>query len=430
MSNIFESIEGGSVATFLSGDSTPAPVEDLPVEQALPESADTHQVETPAPSQTDATIETPETKPEEATKDTEESSVKESESSDTPQPKEELTGPKALRTAYESLKAEVAPLEPYKDFMKSVVEQEISPVMLQEAKSMFDSFLALEQDSEANATAFLTSLYELSPSAFQKAMVTLVDDNKEYVAKRLGLEAQAETSATVDEEVPVPEFDPETGEPLSEEVRNLIRAANERVKSFNEKERQRAEADKLAADKAAQELAEKQAAEIDKAIDSFRSERLKSIDRTIDNITGLKELPNDTDKVKADKEKLRSIIKGAAISSFGNDSKARTFYQSAVERIAEGKSKLADGLAFNIENAMGSHAKEVAEFLSDLFSRAYKNETAQVQQAATGSRPEVSDSGASVSSGVIDTSKMAPFSDESLRARLANLEASGRFSKR
>lgn len=435
MSVDFSSIEGGSVASFLSGDgalSTDAPVE-TPAEQAPAAGADTHQVETPAPVAADATIETPETE----TK-TEEGTEESSEKSDSPDAQvkaEELKGPKALRDAYDSLKAEVAPLEPYKDFMKTVVEQEISPVMLQEGKALLDSFLSLEEGEEidaAKAQPFLSNLYQLSPTAFQRAMLSLIDDNKDFVAKRLGMESkpEANASAEVDEEIPVPEFDPVSGEPLSEDVRNLIRAANERMKSFNEKEKERTESERAALAAQAEKQAEEEAARIDASITSYRNDRLKVIDSTIEKNLGLKDLPTDKPELKADKAMARELIKQAAVSSFGADPKASKFYKDAIDKIAEGKTKLADGLAFNIEREMGAHAEKVAEFVSKLLAKAYQAEKAQVQKAATGDRPEVSENGASASTAAVDTSNMAPFSAESIAARLANLEASGRLPRR
>jgi hypothetical protein len=437
MSVDFSEIEGGSVAAFLSGDgSLPTPGVEAAPEQAPAEGADSHQVEIdPATSQTDATIETDESKPDAALEGSEESS-EQSDSPDTQQPKEEFKGPKELRTAYETLKAEVAPLEPYKDFIKTAVENEISPVMLQEGKALLDSFLSLEsagEGEEVNASPFLSALYQLSPDAFNRAMMTLVDDNKDFITKRLGIEAKTEADASSsvgDEDIPVPDFDPETGEPLSDELKAFIKSNIEKVREFNAKEKARTETERAAAAAQAEKEAEEQNARVEAAITSYREERMKVIDTTIEKSLGLQELPTDKPEVKADKAMLRDIIKGATVSSFGNDAKARELYKNAVDKIAEGKNKLADGLAFNIERAMGEHAQKVAQFMSDLYARANKAETAQVQKAATGDRPEVSDNGATVSSAALDTSKLAPFSAESIEARLANLEASGILPRR
>jgi hypothetical protein len=437
---------GGSVASFLSGDGTLS--SDTPVEQPAPEQGQAgspvpRQDETPPAPQPDAAVEASKTDTELKPEDTTGEKPEGSESSDTPSEGEEFKGPKELREAYKTLKETVAP---YKEFLDEVQTQGVSPVLLKEAKSVFDSYLALDAASELGSTqeatnAFLSNLYQLSPSAFQVAMMGLVDDNKELIAKRIfGAEVTAEdiaafrqfketgatpTSSNVDDEIVVPEFDPVTGEPLSDEVKELIRNQGERIKAFNEQERQRKEQERVAQAAKAQEDAERENAQIQAAIDTYRNERLKVVDNTIAKNLGLQDSPKDTDEVKAEKAMLREIIQGATISAFGSDAKARKFYKEAVEHIAEGKTKLAEGKAFNIERAMGEHASRVAEFLMSLYSKAYTTESAQVQKAATGDRPEISDTGAVVNTAQLDASKLTPFSKESIEARLAHLEASG-----
>ena len=442
---------GGSVASFLAGDgslssdtpvSEPAP-EQVPASSTVPRQDDT----TPAP-QPEAAVETPEASTELKPEDTTGEKPEGSESSDTPSEGEEFKGPKELREAYKTLKATV---EPYKEFLDEVQTQGVSPVLLKEAKSVFDSYLALDNAAETGSAqeatnAFLSNLYQLSPSAFQVAMMGLVDDNKDLIAKRIfGSEVTAEDinafkqfketgaapiSSNVDDEIVVPEFDPVTGEPLSDEVQQLIRNAGEKIKAFNAKERERVEQERVAEAAKAKENAEQENARIQNAIDTYRNERLKVVDNTIAKNLGLQDSSKDTDEVKTEKAMLREIIKGATISAFGSDVKARQFYQNAVNNIAEGKTKLADGLAFNIERAMGEHASRVAEFLMGLYAKAYTTESAQVQKAATGDRPEISDNGAVVNTAAIDTSKLVPFSNESIEARLANLEASGKLPPR
>ena len=438
---------GGSVASFLA-DSTASLGSETPVEQPAPEqvpagSTDSHQVETQPAPQPDAAVEVPKSEAELKPEGTEGSS-EESASPDTQQQGTELRGPKELREAYDTLKTSV---EPYREFLDEVNTQGVSPLMLKEAKNVFDSFLALDAADGEGSTAntFLANLYQLSPSAFNTAMMGLVDDNKELIAKRIfGAEVTTEdiaaykqfketgaspTSSNVSDEVVVPEFDPVTGEPLSDEVKELIRNQGEQIKAYNARERQRTESDNAAkAAKAKQDADEKQN-QTQAAIDTYRNDRLKVVDNTIATNLGLQDSKNDTDEVKAEKAMLRNIIKDATISAFGRDDKARQFYQDAVNNIAEGKQKLADGLAFNIERAMGEHASRTIQFLMGLYSKAYAKQEAQVQKAATGDRPEISDTGATVNTAAIDTSKLAPFSDESLKARLANLEASGVFGK-
>jgi hypothetical protein len=440
MSDIFSSIEGGSVSSFLAGDGslpgdvvTPAPDT---TEQAAASTADSRQVETAAPPQTDASVETPEASNDAVQEGTEQGSDKDA-SPDVQQSTEEFKEPKALRAAYDTLKAEVKPYEPYKDFIKSVVDQEISPVILTEAKSMFDSFVALDSIDEESAEygaktdEFLSGLYKLSPVAFNRAMMSLVDNNKELISKRLGVTATQESANVDDQEVPVPDFDPESGEPLSEEIKNLIRASNERVKNFNAKEKERKDADDAALAAQAQKDAEAQHRQIDQAIETYRNDRMAVIDRTIAKDLGLQDSPKDTPEMKADKALLREVIKGATVSAFGADPKAREHYKNAVDNIAQGKAKLADGLAFNIEQSMGNHAKRIVEFAMKLFADANSFRSGQVQKAADGEeRKEISDTGASLNSGFVDTSNLVPFSDESLRARLANLEASGKLPRR
>lgn len=438
---------GGSVASFLA-DGNASLSSDAPVEQPAPEQGQAgspvpRQDETPPAPQPTAAVEAPATDTELKPEDTTGEKPEGSESSDTPSEGEEFKGPKELREAYKTLKETVAP---YKEFLDEVQTQGVSPVLLKEAKSVFDSYLALDAASELGSTqeattAFLSNLYQLSPSAFQVAMMGLVDDNKELIAKRIfGAEVTPEditafkqfketgatpTSSNVDDEIVVPEFDPVTGEPLSDEVKELIRNQGERIKTFNAKERERAEQERVAQANKAREDAERENARIQSAIDTYRNERLKVVDNAIAKNLGLQESQKDTDEVKAQKAMLREIIKGATISAFGSDAKARKFYQEAVDYIAEDKTKLAEGKAFNIEQAMGEHVARIAEFLMGLYSKAYATESAQVQKAATGDRPEISDTGAVVNTAQLDTSKMAPFSQESIAARLAHLEASG-----
>lgn len=443
----FESIQGGTVAAFLAGDGTapaaPAPATDPLAVQAPADGAVSHQDQTSAPAALDVATGI-EAKPEGAVEGQQGAELG-SDKSATPDAKpegQEFKLPKELRDAYDTLNAKV---KPYEEFLNSVSERELSPVMLNEGLNLLDSFISLE-GAEADGAKFLSSLYQLSPQAFQNAMLTLVDDNKEFIASRvLGMQATPEqidsfkqfmasgqAAKVTNDDITVPEFDLETGEPLSEQMQAYIRNNIEKAKAAEARDTARSfeqQAREAAAEENSRaEAARVEEARVDTAITNYREARLGVVDRTIASL-GLQALPTDKEEVKSEKEFLASIIKGATVFSFGSDTKAKSLYQNAVDNIADGKTRLAEGLAFNIEKAMGVHAQKVASFLLNLYQKANAQQTTQVQKAATGARPEISDTGAATPIGV-STGSYAPFSAASIDARLAELEASGRLPRR
>ncbi len=447
MSVDFESIEGGSLAAFLNTplETPAAPVVDTPVvvepaqEQVPAVVPAVTEPNTPAPVATpDATI-VQEPNPDAVKEGTADSADKSASPDAQQQEEEAFKEPKALRAAYDNLKSETAP---YKPFIDKVREKEVSPVMLDEAFNTFDSYLSLDS-GETSASPFLSNLYQISPTAFQRVIQTLIEDNKEFVSNQVfGTNVTAEdveafkkfkesgsTGASNNDEIVVPEFDPVSGEPLSEEIQSLIRDNIVRARTA---EAARASSDaQTASEKTAAELAAQQEAAakreiaIDTAIQTYRDDRLKVIDTTIANLR-LQPVPTDTAEVKTEKEMMASVIKGATVFSFGSDAKAQALYRQALDNIGEGKDRLAAGLAFNIEKAMGEHAAKVGKFISDLYAKAHATVAKQVQQAATGDRPEISNTGAAPSIGT-SASSHAPLSSQSIDARLAELEASGRF---
>src|SRR5262249_16152564 len=152
---------------------------------------------------------------------------------------------------------------------------------------------------------------QISPTAFQHVAQTLIRDNQDFVSQQLfGMkvtpedvnafkqfkESGAKASAN-DDEIVVPEFDPASGKPLSEEIQNMImdniRRAREAEASRQATE-QRISSDKAAADAVAREAEiEKENARIDTAINTYRQERMKVIDNTIASLR-LQVLPTDT----------------------------------------------------------------------------------------------------------------------------------------
>lgn len=448
----FEHMEGGSLNAYLNGgDATPVetpvvtpPANEVSNEQVPADGTSTRQAEDSANVATpDATIDSQETPTDAVTKEGTEASSEESASPDAQQTDEELKTPKALRDAYDSLKSKV---NPYSAFIDKVVENEVSPALVEEAYSVFDSYVALDNGTETDASGFLSNLYQLSPTAFQTVAQTLINDNKDFISKQLfGTEVTAEDVqafkqfkesgtkvSAVDDEIVVPEFDPVSGEPLAEEIQNMIK--DNVLRARQAEAARKAVEDKTTAEQTAtQQAAEAQRIEdqnkaIDTAIGNYRSERLKIIDNTIAKLH-LQPLPTDTDEVKTEKEMMAAVIKGATVFSFGSDAKAQTLYRQAVDYIADGKERLAQGHAFNIEKAMGEHAAKIGKFVSDLYAKANQAVKQQVQQAATGDRPEISNTGAAPTLGT-SANSYAPLSSEGISARLAELEASGRLPRR
>jgi hypothetical protein len=346
------------------------------------------------------------------------------------EPADDFKTPPELRRAYNEV---VARLKPNEELL-GIIEERGGAAYVQQANDIYDSFVG----PNANPENFLNSLYEISPLAYETTMRSLVDANREVITSQLfgqpvtaddwkafqtfkqtGQTAQTSNQASSQsaDTFEVPEFDEETGEPIPKSVQNMMRAQMAQLSQFTATERARTEAAQRAE-------AEKRETAIEQSISSFRNDRIKVISNTIDKM-GLADSADDTPESKADKALLRQVIQATAMSAFGQDEKSKSIYVRAMQHLEAGEEKPAQALSFQIEAQLARHASQVASRISQLLDAERKLKTQTVQQAASGERPEVTSTGAAPQVGIAPANNFAPFSDQSIQARLEQLRASG-----
>jgi hypothetical protein len=334
-----------------------------------------------------------------------------------------------LRNAYNDVVTRLQAHEP----LLNRIEERGGPDFVQQSAEMYDAYVGPTADPEA----FQRALYELSPSAYQANVDFLLAANRDYAINRLlgehagafqqyvqsgGQMAQAPSiTQTPDGQIDVPDFDEETGEPIPESIRNVMRQQMQRLAEFDRQQR-------TANETYARQQAEARARQVDESIANYQSDRLKVIGKTVEQI-GLNDVAGDSDEVKADKSLLRSVIESAAMRAFGNNERSRNLYQRALTHLENGELKPAQGLSFQIEAMLATEAGKVASRISKLLDAERQLKTQSVQQAANGARPEVSSTGAAVATTTNTNTSHKPFTAESIEARLEQLRAAGKIRR-